>query len=754
MQTRRQTEKPSPEPKSKQKALTAATKAFWRPPEPSWSRGPVPLAFSLPNPTVPETVEEAPQVEQPLAEVVPIKTTPKSKAKTKRTDSKVETDDTVAYQAWLEAFAGFPDYVGYQINRLPQHRVERKQVKRSNGATHLKRVHVCKEYVSWLLPGDKWGDPDGRRHRNSGGYPTREYYERVEGESSYMRKTATGSPRLVVNNDSSYKGPYWSPSMSTQRAVEGFEKCLRPPSFAEVLQIHWNDLYEWSNIKTVERYIPCKKGTRVVFIAYRDASCWGPTPIIMTGPTPQMSVAAIEQVSEQQSAFEELNTPVESLEDHQAPQPSRIQQMINQGPPQKRAAVIGTPDLDQCASPLSKLDLDLETGRERFFVYSDDDGQVDVHLTPVSRHREVSVVKYPPRYKDESLPWFDDTDASVILSRSNTRRIIQQSGVDPDQLLLPPCERWKKLEARDAAYEKWLSTRSFSASYPRLDRLARKLQMEVAHTQRAWMKYEQDLETKRAAAYLRASQDFFRSLKQVVYRPFPHLRIGNDDRRYQLWWKAVELSVNENRYTKWLLDNRYTAVRAPDPFDQVRKNWAYQAACGRISVNKLNEIYDNLGLIGTSRRLTPKNKVLVDNPHREPPKARLNLSVDDKRQILNERLYRGQAASIETHLKDPVFTEYALLPKQRELFDIEDETMGITATPQDVKLKMGRLTAQEQAMLISGFEFSINETSPILIPKGNISPENFGKMIGRKPDEPGVIRRAIQSFKEGLKYLG
>jgi hypothetical protein len=218
VKTRRQGQKPSAQPKSEKTPLAAHVCQ----PAPSSYIGAVKLAVSMPNPVfIEEKVEQAPK-----AEVVQIKSPPSNPP------PKAQTDDSVALTAWLEAYAGFPDYEGFAINRMPQHRVERKLQHRKNGAVHVKRTHVLKEFVTELLPGDHFGDPTGRRHQTEKGYPTRDLYEKQAGESQYHRKTATGTMRAVVSNDSSYKGPHWSPSMSTQRATEGFEKCKRPPSFA------------------------------------------------------------------------------------------------------------------------------------------------------------------------------------------------------------------------------------------------------------------------------------------------------------------------------------------------------------------------------------------------------------------------------------------------------------------------------------------------------------------------------------------
>lgn len=271
---------------------------------------PVPYLFIIPAESTPLLPEHILSGES--AEVVDINTA----VKKEETPLQVDEDDSIAYTAWLEAYTHF----GHDRSL---HRIEKQVVERLDGSIYIKRIHVGKVYVCELLPGDHFGDPDGRRHQAAGGYPTRSLYEQRAGESQYMRakKADNSRPRLgvVTGEKQHYDGPHWTSKMSKQTGVAGFYGCGRPPTFAEVLSQHWGDIARFHQVveETTQKDYLLKSGEiqSVVRVwKIRSAKCWGHTPLgiqtpIRKGTISPPSSDALELLSSQQSDLEAANDP-------------------------------------------------------------------------------------------------------------------------------------------------------------------------------------------------------------------------------------------------------------------------------------------------------------------------------------------------------------------------------------------------------------------------------------------------------------
>lgn len=461
-------------------------------------------------------------------------------------------DDSVALNAWLEAYAGF-------CNDPKMRRVEYHLVEDKHGKEYLKKIYVNKVFACWLQPGDHFGDPDGKRHKTTGGYPTRDFYEKAEDKSrlTRVRKVHNDTSlvhaidkekalRLVSGENSRYEGPQWDASLSTQQVIAGFLGYKRPPSLAEVLRSHWESLAAWHGVDkeitmqqefTLRRDdqatgLPKDKSVTVVRTwQIRDASCWGHTLLdnqgSMQGTIRPPTDDALELLSSQQTDLEAANHP----------------------------------DFSEYGSPLTDLELRREVGKE--FVRNE--ATDSSYLLPLSNQ---STKGKPGVYSASKIQaWLDDgklipsaelKPAPLVLSREVDVFVgpLPRTQSEPEEQVCEavPITDWNRRLPH-------LKRNGFQIQSELQDRLL----SEVRERRRVEMLILDNEEINRAAEWRQVSNTLFETLTSDKYA-FPRRNLGfswwsnafpaDSDNLYERWWDEVVEDSEEYRLQCWLLEHQ------------------------------------------------------------------------------------------------------------------------------------------------------------------------------------------------------
>ena len=457
-------------------------------------------------------------------------------------DGYVQEDDSVALEAWLEAYS-LPQYSSNEVIAPA-----RKEARiRKNGK--IKLVDVNKVMACWLMPGDTWG----KGGRPDPEYPTRAEYKRREGLSQYTRRRDGHSLRKVVDNGPWYKGPHWNYSMATLLRPLGFEKWGRPPSVNEVLAEHWDNVSRYGNIEVEEYFLqtrvkpkmwkhPSSKtrfngskyktwalgATSVFKWPIKDASWWGPT---LTESTFK--------------GTESMLVPVHTKGPVVLPPEPVLEQVAANDPVVEDVAAINTEYVNDRVDVLDRTrhreneSLDLSLYGTRVHVPM----TVEQEISAIRGLQNRAISKYALRYLNVKLT-AETWDFGKEKHRYN-KWLQNHSNVRTNSLAWYEYKMsrfFKGMQARNRTHGQ---RRTYSMS------LSNKMIDKVLITYRSYIP---------ATSYF--STPFTSS--PPVYRLFPRpSQALKDDLRYELWWRAIKATEGTPSDFMFRSDPINTVTRIP-----------------------------------------------------------------------------------------------------------------------------------------------------------------------------------------------